>query len=95
MELEDKADPSIAKLCLLRLGHAKEVLPIERDGPTARCIQGADNVEQGALASPRGSNNGNQFTALNLKIDSLEHGHFVSSHREGFLEVGDFNHVQW
>ena len=80
MDLEDKSDPSITELRLLRLGHAKEVLPIERDGSTARFIEGADNVEQGALTGPGGAYNGHQLAALYLKIDSLEYGYFVGSH---------------
>jgi len=95
MELEDEPDPFITELRLLRLGHAKEVLPIERDGSAARFIKRADNVEQGALAGPGGAHNGDQLAALNLKIDSLEHGHFVGSHRERLMQIGDVNHVQW
>ena len=80
MELEDEPDPFITELRLLRLGHAKEVLSIECDGSAARLIEGADNVEQGALTGSGGTHNGDQFSALYLKIDSLEHGHFVGSH---------------
>ena len=92
MELKYEPYPPIPEFRLLCIRHSKEIVPIERDGASGRFIKGSDNMEQGAFAGSRSSHDRHQLAAVNLKVNPLEDGQFVGPHREGFMEVGDFNH---
>ena len=94
VKLKHEPNPPIAELRLLAVRHAKQVLSIERHSPAAWFIKGANNMEQGTLAGPRGPHDRDQFAALDLKIDPPEYGYLIGAHRKRFVKVDRLNHAQ-
>lgn len=93
VKLKHEADPPISELRLLGVRHSKKVLSIERDTAPARCIERANDVEQGTFTGPRSAHNGHEFTALNLEVDSLENRQLVRPHRKGLMKTTDLDHT--
>ena len=66
LELEDKPDATISKVCLFTFRHVKDILAVEVDRPCRGTIERPDNMEQCALSGSRSPDNRNQLPPLNL-----------------------------
>ena len=66
---------------------ADQVFPVETDSPLVRVIDAGDDVEEGGLASPIGSNQSNNLSLRNTKGD-------IREDREPFEMFGYFYQVK-
>ena len=68
--LEDEAEAPGAQPRELGVGHGRGVLPGDADDAAAGPFEGAHHVEQGALARPRRTDDGDQFALVDAQVDA-------------------------
>jgi hypothetical protein len=70
--LEDEADPLVAHARERAVAIAVDRLAVERHLPRARLVEQPHQVEQRALAAPRGAHHRDEFPLADLQIDVVE-----------------------
>ena len=90
MELENKADIIVAEAGQLRFAVAEHILTIDVQLPRRRCIDGAENIQQSALAYPRGAHNHGDLRLENIQVHPPEHLHLIGAGVVGFTDVAGF-----
>ena len=70
--LEDEADHLVAEARQLRFGQGEGVAAADLHGAAARLVEGADNVQEGALARARGPRDRQRLARLQLEVDPVE-----------------------
>ena len=86
VELEDEADLAAAQAGELVVAQLGERLVVEVDLAGGRDIQPAKQVEQGGLAGAGWPHDGDEFAALNGKINGIEGGDGDFAHAVGFSQ---------
>ena len=66
-ELEDEARLLASKASRLRVAQAAYYLTVEYDFAAGRSVESAEQLEQSALAGPRGPHQGDELTSANLE----------------------------
>lgn len=73
VELKHKADGRPTRLGQLRIAERARVLAGQTHAPTRGRLEQADDVEQGALARPRGALQGNELCRPQAQANAVEH----------------------
>src|SRR5664280_1368905 len=73
MELVDEAEMAIPPLALLGSVKRREVAAAEKDGAAGRRFEAAEQMQQGALARARGTDDGERLPRLDGEIDAAQH----------------------
>ena len=89
--LEDEAYGAFAEVVTLRVGHLREVATVDGDGAGGWRGEAAEDVEEGRLAGAGGADDGEEFTACNLKVDPLQGIDADFADAEGFGERADLD----
>lgn len=89
MKLKDKPDVGIAKLGEFCGGKGGNIGAIDQYFSSIGAVEGTQQMEQGRLASARGSHNGNDLARGDFYIHSLENLQFIV----GFFYSDPLNHV--
>jgi hypothetical protein len=93
MKLEDETDRGVAEAGERDLTELREVLTGDTHLAGIGAIEGAENIQQSALAAAGGSKDGDGFTGIDSKIEIAEHIDGVAAVQGaiGFGEMGDFD----
>ena len=73
--LEHEADVVAAQPRALALVHGAKVATVELELPVGGPVEGAQQLQHGALPRPRRSFDGDEFTGLDLDVDAVDGGH--------------------
>ena len=85
MHLEDEADLLRADPGDRVFAQSGRIDPIDDDAPLRGCIEGAEEVEQGAFPAARGTNDGEALTRAHDEIETVEDAAFGGA----FVPFGD------
>ncbi len=72
MKLENKTDASVSKLCEIRASEAGDVLTFVKDSTLGGQVEGAYEMQQGALPGARWTDDRDHLAAANFEIDPFE-----------------------
>ncbi len=76
VELEDEADGARPEGVLV--GEPGQVGPVDQHAPRSRTIEGAQDIQQRALAASTRPHHGHQLAPRHAQVDSIEGAHFGS-----------------
>ncbi len=93
MILEDEADVFVAKRGLPTLVERVRVRTIEGDGSGCGTVEGADDVQEGALAAARGSHDCGGLTTRERQRDVREYRQLAARRGVGLRDVIDLQHL--
>ena len=87
VELEDEADGPVADRRQPGAGEAGELVVAEADGAARGQVEGADAVEQGALAGARGADDGHHLALVDGDVDAPEHPQRAPHVHEALVQI--------
>ncbi len=73
VELEDEADLPIAQVVLLLGGQRLILGTVQRDAAAGRFVEGAEEVQQGALARTARADDGDDLATVHREVHMLQH----------------------
>jgi hypothetical protein len=89
MELEHEPDVSVPKLDHVGIAHRRDLSIRHVDGTGVRSIEGAEQVQQRALANARCADDRQHLALRHLEIEIAEHVNALAADDERFVESGD------
>ena len=77
MELENKTKLAVAVFGEFGFRKLQKIPVLEHQLTAIRCIQGAENLQQGGFSRSRGADNGAHFTALQAEVQPIQDGNEI------------------
>gem|GEM_PF-6865418 len=91
--LEDKSDVFSPEECLLVICCLRDIDPIEKIRTTGWIIEHPDDVHERGLSTPTLSHDRDEFSLIELEINSFEHFQILISDVVDFFDSGHFDDV--
>ncbi len=88
VELEDEAELRVAQLAPLCPAHFRDVPAFVLDVPVLGTVEGAQDVQQRALARPRAPLDGEELAGADRDVGVLQHLHGAVAHAERLAHAG-------
>src|SRR6266852_2174959 len=85
--LEDHADLVVAYRGEFALAHSSNIYPVNQNLSAAGIIQSGDDPQQRTFAGARWPNDGDEFSAHDLKTDTFEYIYTLMTQRQAFRNV--------
>src|SRR5439155_20325023 len=89
VELEHQADVPGAPRRQLTVRHPVNGLVANRNGPTRRTVQAADQIQQGGFAGTRGAHQGEKFAPPHVEVQTDQHVDFFGPTMKDLLDIID------
>jgi len=78
---------------LLVIGRPRNIDPIEEIPPTGRIIEHPDDIHERGFPTPTLSHDGDEFSRIELEIDSLEHFQILIPDVVDFFDSSHFDDI--
>lgn len=93
--LEDESDILSSEERLFIIGRPRDIDPIEEIPPTGRIIEHPDDIHERGFPTPTLSHDGDEFSRIELEINSLEHFQILVPDMVDFFDSGHFYDIFW
>src|SRR5688572_2880523 len=90
-KLKDKSDLPIANCRQFARTRVMNHGSVEANRSVGRTIQAPENMHQGRFTAAGGTDDRDEFAALNITIDSIESANFFSAQMVDFADVAKFD----